>query len=377
VERVNASDLKAREARRLAPPLDISPRGAKAYADQHFPFRPELAAPAAIRCSIAVDGSLEARFQVHLYPLTPQLIWRRAYDKDRYCEYLTQRELNERFRDIVVNMFALTAEAKISFVESGPGGEYWQKKLAEVVEELQLRYGPFPNGLTPGLMKPPTVPDFASDLAKKAAKVAKTRPGSTGTMLVRYGKPEHIRDLYLRGRFLAQPATTYSDTDFSSAVRDDERALKVSVAVRRGAILKLAQNPQDMPAEFKGQRMDFEITHPGNFWMFCMSAAADPRLFVDFPATACLIIKDRAEFVRRVLASTSKYLPNAVPRYGMVSYIDPVLPKTPRIDIRMSKHFKYAYQNEFRFVWASADVDPKPTFVEIGDLQDISEMIEL
>jgi hypothetical protein len=53
-------------------------------------------------------------------------------------------------------------------------------------------------------------------------------------------------------------------------------------------------------------------------------------------------------------------------------------PRSARIDVPLSKHFKYAYQVEHRFVWEPASTNPL-TYrdVVLGSLNDIAELVLL
>jgi hypothetical protein len=102
------------------------------------------------------------------------------------------------------------------------------------------------------------------------------------------------------------------------------------------------------------------------------------RLFVDFNATACVIIRDRDEFRRRLKAAGAAALPGARGRDGKAIYIDPLRPRSARIDVPMSKNFKYASQAEQRFVWEPSSTAPIAcTDLKLGRLKDIAELVLL
>ena len=73
---------------------------------------------------------------------------RRQYDRHRYARHLSQQELDRRIRDVVLNNLTLTSEAKIGLLPIDGQGLIWMEKWIHVLEEMQLRYGPFPNGFT-------------------------------------------------------------------------------------------------------------------------------------------------------------------------------------------------------------------------------------
>ena len=66
-------------------------------------------------------------------------------------------------------------------------------------------------------------------------------------------------------------------------------------------------------------------------------------------------------------------------RHGKAIYIDPIIPSTTNIDVPMSKHFRYEYQNEYRFVWKPVKPMANLPYVdlELGSLESFAELIVL
>lgn len=107
--------------------------------------------------------------------MSRQVAWRRQYDGRRYARHLSHDELIQRIGDVFWNLFHLTPEGEVafgSFTESGAFTDrsaVWSEKFMHVMEELQLRYGPYPAGLTRDVFHFAPVANFARELAKKAA----------------------------------------------------------------------------------------------------------------------------------------------------------------------------------------------------------------
>ncbi|MCU1219838.1 MAG: hypothetical protein JWN42_1035 [Candidatus Angelobacter sp.] len=95
---------------------------------------------------------------------------RQQYRERRYARHLSQPELNRRVRDVFLNILYLTLEAKIGPVPLDQEGAIWMEKWTHVLEEMQLRHGPYPSGFTRDILHSEPFPDFASALAGKAAK---------------------------------------------------------------------------------------------------------------------------------------------------------------------------------------------------------------
>ena len=185
--------------------------------------------------------------------------------------------------------------------------------------------------------------------------------------------------LYERGALRVQPASFFAAASHNGAVRDDELSLPLSVAVSRDDIVKLVVNPEDVPRGPVEQRVDVEFRFDTDYWLYCLTISVEPRLFVDFCADACVIVRDKEAFRERLRATTAAHLAGAAMREGPAIYIDPLLPTTTEIFIPLAKHFRYSYQEELRFVWLPPTRAEKLAHVdvEIGSLKEIAELIVL
>jgi hypothetical protein len=72
---------------------------------------------------------------------------RQQYRARRYASHLSQPELDRRIRDIVLNMLALTPDAKIGPRPIAKDGPIWWDRFTQALEEMQLRHGPTPMAL--------------------------------------------------------------------------------------------------------------------------------------------------------------------------------------------------------------------------------------
>jgi hypothetical protein len=304
---------------------------------------------------------------------------RRQYDRHRYARHLSQQELDRRIRDVFINNLTLTSEAKIGLLPVNAQGIIWVEKFIHVLEEMQLRYGPFPAGFTRNILHSEPFPAFASALARKAAEAFKKRALEPGTVLIKYGKRAHMERLFGNGDLRVQPASYFMSKDLNGAVRDDERRLPMSFALTRDEIQSIVLNPQDVPDVTPDQRVDVVFQSPADYWIYCVTESVEPRLFVDFEADSCVIVRDRAQFADRLCGIASLEVGNARHQAGPVKYIDPLLPKTAKIFLPFAKHFGYSYQSEYRFCWFPMNPVPQIQHVDlsIGNLEDIADLIVL
>jgi hypothetical protein len=70
-------------------------------------------------------------------------------------------------------------------------------------------------------------------------------------------------------------------------------------------------------------------------------------------------------------------MPEGVAQVGAVKYLDPLNTMPDKIKLFFSKHFRYAYQNEFRVAWLPQKPISKlqPLFISLGSLEDIAEIL--
>ena len=64
---------------------------------------------------------------------------------------------------------------------------------------------------------------------------------------------------------------------------------------------------------------------------------------------------------------------------GSTLYLDPFLPHQKATSLQLLKHFRYAYQREWRICWTDTIPPPplQPYFLELGNLSSFCELINL
>jgi hypothetical protein len=304
---------------------------------------------------------------------------RRQSDSRRYARHLSQSELNQRIHDIFLNLLRVNQEAKIGIGPITKESSIWMEKWTHVLEEMQLRHGPFPSGFTPEILHSEPFPNFASDLAERAARRLSSIGLKRGDVFIKFGKRTYMERLHESGALRIQPATYFAQTDHNGAVRDDELTLGVSVALSSDDVVKLVRNPQDVPPNAPDQRVDIRFQSSTDYWLYCVTNSVEPRLFVDFNADSCVIVRDRARFTRMLDEATRLQLSGAAMQNDTAVYVDPLLPTSANILVPFMKHFRYAYQDEHRFCWLPPAPIQKLTYVDvqIGGIEEFSDLIAL
>ena len=325
--------------------------------------------------------------------------WVQDYSSNRYCRYESRQELNQRYQDIQVNTQLLKPSGKIGLTTD----EIWYQLMQHAIVEMIFRGDP------------PTVwnhdprveiarPFFDGNLCRKAAEIVSAR-GTRHDVIVKYGKRQHMEDLYRKGLVYMNVASEYDKSTHNQAVRDKERSIVVKGGYFPNERAKNFYNKVTVPDNIqelvekdevgfssiyecpdlkRNQYADISINMLTDYWMFCMADVLDQRLFADFAADSCLII-GRKPFVERLLARTRLLLPNVNRFFGYVNYIDPLgalsakVPLNRSLPVHMTKVFRYSYQREVRFVCIpkrfQEHLEARP--LEIGPISDISELIVL
>ena len=232
----------------------------------------------------------------------------------------------------------------------------WSQKWTHVLEEMVLRHGPFPTGFTRDILHSEPFPNFASELAEKGAKALSALGLKKGEVFIKFGQRKYLEGLLPAGQLRIQPASFFSDPTHNGAVRDDELTRHMSVVLSRDEVVKVVVNPHEVPLNAPDQRVNVQISFPTNYWLYCVTSSIEPRLFVDFNADACVIIRDRSAFAQMLREATEKALPGSAMQNGPAAYIDPLLPQSARIFVPMVKHFGYSYQEEHRLLAAAGHI---------------------
>lgn len=306
--------------------------------------------------------------------------WREQYRARRYMEYLNVAQLEQRAKDVFQNLQVLTEEAKIGLPPINGNGHYWMSTWTHVLEEFSLRHGPYPAGFTNGFMKTAQIPSQMSALAKKAARVVKQKRLDPGSYLVKYGKCQFFHEAFERGTIRICPADFYNDSSLNPAVADNELEISVEALpseITMTVVDKTTQRPKGAVRPLS----NVVITSRSltNYYVYCLSVAFEPRLFLDFDADACLVITKPNIFREKLFRAFDEALSRWSGFAAPITYIDPLRALTGDPDVFTSKHFRYAYQKEFRVIWlpSTSIGQLDPVYLKLGELSDCCELIQL
>ena len=325
--------------------------------------------------------------------------WSREYELNQYCRFEPRKDLHQRKEDIFVNSQVLKVSGKMGLT-SDPS---WFRLLQHVITELTLRGQPNSEKNHHPEVRAAR-PFFDGELCRKAAAIVEGK-GTSKDLVVKYGQRQHMKDLFEKGLVYLNVASDYDRSNHNPAIRDDERTV-----VFKGAFTPIGENEKyynndnvpknvaeltetgkaafstifDCPSLEPNEYAEMKIQLRTNYWMFCLSACLDQRLFADFEADSCVII-EKEPFMKRLFWTSHFALPETKKYFGPVSYVDPLGVTlggnneriNPSMAIHMTKVFRYTYQKEIRFVCLPRHPkeDLKPRELLVGPLTDIAQLI--
>ena len=120
-------------------------------------------------------------------------------------------------------------------------------------------------------------------------------------------------------------------------------------------------------------------TAPSKYYVWCTASRYTYREIDDFDADSVLWMRNVDEFSKRLLEAAKHSLPT-FQHFGVpVAYVDPLHMDPSKEDVFRMKHFKFAYQNEYRFysIPVEPGMDLAAIFLDLGPLSDISNLQRL
>jgi hypothetical protein len=263
--------------------------------------------------------------------------WEFQYEIHRYLGRVSDDALRARYDAIVRTMQSLMSDDRnVIPIHSFLSSWYWYRKEHQTRYEFSRRNLPLHRPL-PALVK--------RDLC---AAPARPRSPNFGDVLFRYGERKWLQSLVDFGRLRMKSAEEYALMEKDPARQDDER-VKESYSPGEYVTVSMPGGQQVRPTS------DLKYSVSGtDYFLYCVSMDWDPHLFDDFSgADCCVVIKNPDEFARRLEHASKSQLPGWYFHHCPIGYFDTHerIPKE-RIDNAMSKDFRFAYQREYRFLFA-------------------------
>ncbi len=288
-------------------------------------------------------------------------------------ERLELDDIEQRFRDVFSNILRLSDSAKIGLLPHEEGGNFLQECFTHILEELGARG----TGLRPGLLDDVLLPRPTRPFGSHAA--AAQAAWRDRLHLVKYGRAEHLRPAFQEGAVRIAPASSYNDPSLNPAMRDDELVVNLQPNPHLGTLTVFDRYTLRPKGVLHPETLTVTRAAQTNFYVYCVAAGVEARLFLDFDADSCLVITDELRFLERFASAVGEILPGWSCVAGPVGYYDPLRTGLEHLSAFFSKHLRYCCQKEYRVVWVPpTDLQElDPLYVRLGDLSDCTELVEL
>lgn len=297
--------------------------------------------------------------------------WRLDYLNLPYLLECPLDEVVSRFSDIQANYFTVNEIGQIGPLLSNDKGFFWMSRLTHVLEEFGLR-----GGIPAGLPKPPHFPPITHPDTPRGAQILSGRPLSNGPFLVKLAMRPHSEDLFKRGIVRISPASSWAAPHLNRAVQDDELHCEISIASGEKLNERVGDaEPQSDDGRIADKRRRLFLKCD-DYYAYCMSLGYDYRLLDDFSYDSFVVIYDVGQFAKRLSDAVQRIYPELRMAANAVQYYDPYFCATWQLKQGFSKHLRYAYQREWRFLWEMPQKhgSAPPFFVELGSLEDIGQL---
>lgn len=191
--------------------------------------------------------------------------------------------------------------------------------------------------------------------------------------MFRYTERRYAEATRDRGVVRVAPAASYRSIEGDVARADEEM---IKTVILPGAHTKIT-DMNGNPIKVFG---DVRIDHGGpDYFVTCFSSSRDVRMFDDFPdATHCVVVLDIDAFASRLEATGRRHFEGWYFHHNPAWYFDPHESSLESyVSHATSKDFRFAYQEEYRFLWANHGGKPvrDAQFLELGSLVDIVDVV--
>lgn len=307
--------------------------------------------------------------------------WYEEYRERRYLADVPDEAVMQRAREIISNISTLELNGKIGCVDpQSQSGFFLWRLFSHLLEESRLRTGTYQGlfiryGLHETLLPKPTSPDLPASEAVLRVSQEQTKL----RRLFKFGRKKWMRALLDQGAIRVAPASMYSDPSLGPAIADDELSYDLATAAFDDDILSLHPFQTRLVDVFGEPKVaHHRLSMKTNYYVWCASFGLRLRLFEDFDADSVLVIHDVGEFSRRLIQAIRNPLDGWRFTPCAVHYFDPYHPSKQTRNVFACKHFKYLYQEEFRYVFLPSTPATKlePIALSLGPLNDIAEVLD-
>ena len=298
--------------------------------------------------------------------------------RERYLRSMPEEALSERLVHFMNVCVKLDQNSMVQLCATENPDMFM--RLMDILAEIGLRHGRIEGtqSKTHWDRKRNVMIQPSAEIAERAKRLEARIPKEHNGLLFRFSSYRYMEELLNDGGLLLQQASAFKDQE-NLSVRDDELKLEFDRYISAEEASSVPFLPQLLATQQRTTQISISLECP-DFLTLCLTDAVNYRMISDWRAEAAVIIHDPVEFGER-LAKGARHILEMKKmtklERGKVHYIDPYFPLTSK-DVPFCKHFKFAYQREFRFVIRISepvDVDGRKIFV--GSLADIATLVDL
>jgi len=279
----------------------------------------------------------------------------------------------------MTNCITLTEEQKIGFLPTNEGCATWMRLWTDVLEEFVIRFGPYPAGFDDSFMKDVVPPNFKWPYSATAIKKVKDLNLEMGKCFVKFGKYKHLEKTIASGRIRFTGASSYQDPSLNHAIRDSE--LKIEIHAHPSTVTLTVIDERSGKPKRQIEpigNITFAQETSTDYYVYCLAQAFSPRLIGDFEADSMIVIQKPGEFLTRIMVALKNEMMHGWSFDNKnVRYVDPLRSNRNDLDVFFNKHFRYAYQREYRIICLPKERIKKldPIFVHVNGLREIATLV--
>lgn len=304
--------------------------------------------------------------------MTRQEYVQNEYRKNRYMKDLDDDTFMCRFNDVLQNLLIIDDNGKISIPSLKKNSTiFWVNHWMHVLAEEEIRFTGLTNLDRIFLAK---TRDFLYTINLDKLKTIRYKI-EKNVWLYKFSKRKYLEQIVSTGKIIIKPASYYSDSSLNKAIKDNELMREYYV---KNDLPNVSVEIDKRYETHKIINDKYNKTMNTDYYVYCLDQLFDPRMFCDFDADACLIIKQPKLFLRKLydnLFREDKYKCYS----GKIKYYDPLLDNPLKGLIPFTKYFGYTYQNEYRAVFLpEKNIDKLPwREIFLGNISDYVEIVDV
>ncbi|MCS4493429.1 MAG: hypothetical protein G3W58_08655 [Pantoea ananatis] len=304
--------------------------------------------------------------------------WRHSYLSHPYLVGAPDDRVDERFKNIFMNVSEISVEGKLTPVSMQETDEFMQT-FTHMLEEYGVRANGMASADVIQAARQPLIKYFEHGkpfgLTLFDGYTPPDRP-----YLVKYGKREFLEPMFQNGTIRLANADYYNKEGFLNSIRDDETSRIFFIPTYKERLAgKNYINLQGNKLEFFDDDIVLPLTFD-DYYLFSLCEKIHYRMPTDFEADSAIVIHSPEIFKQKFISTFLALFGDWIPMEGRVTYYDPYRDYTKFKIPEMAKHFSYAYQKEFRIAFRSRSrisTNLEPLYFSIGTMSDYADFIHL